>query len=300
MAGSFTTINLSQLAAPDVVDALSFELILSEMISDLQARDPSFTALVESDPAYKVLEVCAYRELLMRQRVNEAAKAVMLAFAQKSDLDQIGANFNVARRMLDPGDPAALPPVAPTFEGDDEFRARIPLSLEGYTTAGSTGSYVFHGLSADGDVKDISPVSPTPGVVTVYVLSRTGDGTASSGLLSTVSAALDAQNVRPLTDQVTVLSASIVTYSITAELVLYPGPDSSVILAAAQAAIAAYTDSVHAIGYDVALSGIYQALHQAGVQHVNLTTPSANISISDGQAAYCTGITLTVASSTNV
>lgn len=300
MAGAFTTVDLSQLAAPGVVETLSFEAILAQMLTDLRSRDPAFTATVESDPAYKILEVCAYRELLIRQRVNEGAKAVMLAFATGSDLDQIAANYNVARLVLDPGDPAALPPVPPTYETDEAFRARIPLSLEGYTTAGSEGSYVFHALSADGDVKDAAAVSPDPGQVTVYVLSQDGDGTASSGLLATVAAALNAEKVRPMTDEVLVQSASIVTYEVTAELVLYPGPDSAVVLAAAQAAIQAYTKAIHRIGYDVSLSGVYQALHQAGVQRVNLAAPTANITVGEGQAAFCTAITLTVAGSTDV
>ncbi len=300
MAGAFTTVNLSQLPAPDVVEQLDYEVILATMLADLQARDPAFTALVESDPAFKILEVAAYREVLLRQRVNEACRAVMVAFATGADLDQLGANVNVARLMIDPGNPDALPPVEPTYESDTDFRNRIALSFEAYTTAGSEGSYVFHGLSADGDVKDVSAVSPTPGMVTVYVLSRTDDGTAPPELLDAVEAALNAERVRPLTDQVTVQSASIVTYTVEAELVLYPGPDSAVVLEAAQAAIEEFTTSIHRIGYDVALSGIYQALHQPGVQRVNLTAPAANIAVSSGQAPYCTGITLTVAASTNV
>ena len=300
MAGAFTQVDLSQLRAPGVVETLDYELILAEMIADLQARDPTFTALVESDPAFKVLEVAAYRELLLRQRVNDAAKAVMLAFAEDEDLDQIGANYSVQRLVIDVGDAGAIPPVPPTYESDADFRARIQLSPEGYTTAGSEGSYVFHGLGADGDVRDVAAVSPTPGNVTVYVLSRTGDGEASAPLLAAVTAALNAERIRPMTDNVTVQSASIVDYTVEAELVLYPGPDSAVVLAAAQAAIEAYTESVHRIGYDVSLSGVYQALHQPGVQSVVLTEPSANIVISDGQAPYCTGITLTVAGATDV
>ena len=159
---------------------------------------------------------------------------------------------------------------------------------------------MYHGLSAGGTIKDISAVSPAPGQVVVYVLSRNGDGTASAGELASVAAALNAEKVRPMTDQVTVQSASIVTWSIQAELVLYPGPDSAVVIAAAQAAAQAYADSVHRNGYDVSLSGVYQALHQPGVQRVNLTLPAANIPIADGQAPYCTGITLTVAPDTDV
>lgn len=294
MAGAFTTVNLSQLPAPDVVETLSFEAILSAMLADLQARDPAFSALVESDPAYKILEVAAFRELLLRQRVNDAAKAVMLAFAQGSDLDHIGANYNVPRLMIDPGDPSAIPPVPPTYESDDAFRARIPLSLEGYTTAGSEGSYVFHAISADGNVKDASAVSPVPGDVTVYVLSHDGNGEADQPLLDTVAAALNAEKVRPMTDNVTVLSASIVNYSIEAVLTLYQGPAADAVLAAAQAAIEQYAADMHRIGFDITLSGIYKALHQAGVQNVTLTEPTANIVVSDGQAAYCTGIALTV------
>jgi len=206
----------------------------------------------------------------------------------------------VQRLVMDPGDPAAVPPVEPTYESDDDFRARIQLSPEGYTTAGSEGSYVFHGLGADADVKDIQAVSPTAGAVTVYVLSRTGNGAASAPLLAAVDAVLNADTVRPMTDNVTVLSASIVNYTITAQLVMYPGPDATVVREAALAAVTAYAEAQRRIGYDVTLSGIYAALHQPGVQRVNLTAPTANLTISNGQASYCTAITVTVASGTDV
>lgn len=300
MAGAFTTVNLSRLPAPDVVEALDFEAILSAMVADLQARDPAFSALVESDPAYKILEVAAYRELLIRQRVNDASRAVMLAFATGADLDQIGANYSVQRLVLDPGDPAAVPPVPPTYESDNDFRARIQLSPEGYTTAGSEGSYVFHGLGADADVKDVQAVSPLPGQVTVYVLSRSGTGAASPELLDAVTASLNAERVRPMTDQVTVLSASIVPYTITAELVMYPGPGPEVVRQAAEDAVTAYAEAQRRIGYDVTLSGLYAALHQPGVQRVNLTAPAANLTIADGQASHCTAISVTVAGSVDV
>jgi phage-related baseplate assembly protein len=300
MAGEYTTVNLSQLPAPGVVETLDYEVVLAAMLADLRARDPVFNALFESDPAYKILEVAAYREVLLRQRINDAAKAVMLAFAKGSDLDQIGANFNLGRLVITPGDPTAVPPVAPVMEPDEDFRARIQLSFEGYTTAGSEGSYVFHGLSADGDVKDIQAVSPDPGDVTVYVLSRTGTGTASPALVAKVVAALNAERVRPMTDRVTVLSASIVSYTITAELVMYPGPDPEVVRQAALAAVTAYAEAQRRIGYDVTLSGLYAALHQPGVQRVNLTSPAAGLTINDGQASHCTAITVTVAEDTDV
>lgn len=300
MPGAFTTVNLSQLPAPTVIEALDFETIFAAMLADLQARDPAFTALVESDPAYKILQVAAYRELLLRARVNDAARAVMLAFATGADLDQIGANFGVVRRVIDPGNPSAIPPVAPTLEGDEDFRARIQLSPEGYTTAGSEGSYVFHALGADGGVKDAQAVSPVPGEVVVYVLGRTGDGTASPELLDTVAAALNAERVRPMTDRVTVLSASIVGYTINAELVMYPGPDPEVVRQAALTAVTTYAEAQRRIGFDVTLSGLYAALHQPGVQRVDLVSPAATLVIGEGQSSHCTSISVTASAATDV
>ena len=87
---SFTAIDLSNIPAPEVVETLDFSAILAAMVADLQARDPAFTALVESDPAWKILEVAAYRELLLRQRINDASRAVMLAFATGADLEHLG------------------------------------------------------------------------------------------------------------------------------------------------------------------------------------------------------------------
>lgn len=300
MAGAFTVIDISQLTAPEVVESLDFETIFDSMLADLLQRDETFTALVESDPAYKILEVCAYRELLIRQRVNEAAKAVMLAYATGADLDQLGANVGVQRLVITPADETTVPPTPAVMESDADFRARIQLSPEGYTTAGSEGSYVFHGLGASSDVKDVQAISTDPGKVTVYVLSRTGDGTAPQTTIDAVTSTLNGETIRPMTDQVTVLSANIVEYTIEAVLTLFPGPDSSVVLQSAIDAVTTYAETQRRIGYDVPLSGLYRALHQPGVQNVTLISPAASLVLGDGQASFCTNINVTLADDTDV
>lgn len=224
----------------------------------------------------------------------------MLAFAGGADLDQIGANYGCARLVITAADDTAVPPIEAVYESDDDYRYRIQMSLDSYTTAGSKESYIYHGLSADGDVKDIEPVSPSPGVVTIYVLSRTGDGSASEELIEKVGAALNEESIRPLTDQVTVQSAAILNYTIDAELVLLPGPDQSVVQAAAVSALTEYTEAQKKLGYDITLDGIYKALRQTGVQKVNLTTPQNHISIGSGQAGHCASMNVTVAVTTDV
>lgn len=290
---TFTAIDISKLPAPKVVEEIDFETIFSEMLADLQARDPSFTALTESDPAYKILQVAAFREVLIRQRVNEAGRAVMLPYAAGADLDNLGALLNVPRLLIDAGDPNAIPPVPPTFESDTDFRRRIQLSPEGFSTAGPEGAYIFHALSADGAVLDASAISPNPGDVTVTVLSRVGNGAASSDLVSAVDEALSSESVRPLTDAVTVQSATILSYTIQATLYFYSGPGNEEVLENAQAAIETYTEESHRLGIDITLSGIYAALHQPGVQRVELTSPTANLTVDKTEAAFCTSIALT-------
>lgn len=294
MASAYTQINLAQLSPPAVVEVLDYEIILAEMLADLQARDTSFSALVESDPAYKILEVCAYRELLIRQRINEAGRAVMIAYATGTDLDHIGANYGVARLLITPADDTTIPPTPATYEADDDFRTRIILSLEGYTTAGSRAAYIYHALSADGDVKDVAVASSAPGVVDVAILSRTGSGVASPALVSTVVAALNDEEVRPLCDEVSVGSAVIVNYAITASLTLLPGVGQEEVLAASIAAATAHAAAQHKVGRDITLSGVYAALHQSGVQNVTLTSPAADEVIAWNEAAYCTAVTVTI------
>lgn len=295
MAGAFTAVDLSKLPFPDAVEQIAFETILAEMIADLQARDTAFSALVESDPAYKILEVAAYRETLIRQRVNEAIKAVTLAYAEDADLDQIAARYNVERLVITPADPTTIPPTEAVMESNDDLRRRVQLSFEGFSTAGPEGAYIFHSLGADADVLDAAAYGPpeTPGVVRVAIMSRTGNGSAPAELLEAVEATLSADDVRPLTDDVQVESAAIVNYAVAATLTFYPGPDSAVVMQAAQDALEAYVEKNHRLGRDVTRSGIFAALHQEGVQDVQLVLPESNVVTAWNQAAYCTGITLT-------
>ncbi|MER3383220.1 baseplate assembly protein [Pectobacterium aroidearum] len=294
-------IDLSQLPAPVVVEELDYEAIYTErkaMLLSLYPEDQraavARTLTLESDPLVKLLQENAYRELLWRQRVNEAARAVMVAFAQGDDLDQLGANFSVSRLVITPADDSTLPPTPALMESDSDFRLRIQQSFEGLSVAGSVGAYQYHGRSADGRVADVSVISPSPASVTVSVLSREGDGSASPELVAIVTAALNGEDVRPVADRVTVQSAAIVPYEIDATLYLYPGPEKEPVRAAAEQKLKTYISAQHRLGRDIRRSAIYAALHVEGVQRVELTTPAADIVLTDAQASYCSGYRLGV------
>ncbi|MDT7048752.1 baseplate assembly protein [Providencia stuartii] len=298
------TIDLSQLPPPDVVESLEFELIFTERKSALIAAVPdeqraaiARTLALESEPLTKLLQENSYRELILRQRINEAARASMVAFAVGSDLDQLAANNNVKRLMLSAGDPNAVPPIPPVYESDADLRVRIPSAFEGLSVAGPVGSYEHHARSADGRVADASVISPAPAYVTVTVLSREGNGSAPADLIEKVDIALNDEDVRPVADRVTVQSAKIVNYEIDAVIYCYPSPEYEPITATAEAQLKRYTTQQHRLGRDIVLSAIYAALHVQGVQRVEIKKPVADIKLDKTQASYCTNISVALGGS---
>ena len=298
------TIDLSQLPAPDVVETLDYETLLAERKATLISLYPADqqdaiarTLALESEPVVKLLQENAYREVILRQRINEAAKAVMVAWARDGDLDQLGANNGVTRLTLTPGDASAIPPVAAVMESNDDFRMRIAAAFEGLSVAGPTGAYEYHAKSADGRVADASAISPSPACVTITVLSREGNGVAAADLLAAVDSVLNDEDVRPVADRVTVQSAAIVDYAIDATLYLYPGSEAEPVRAAAEARLAAFVTAQARLGRDIRRSALYAALHVEGVQRVELAAPAEDVVLDKTQAAYCTGYRIAVGGS---
>lgn len=319
-----SAIQLSKLPPPDVVETLDFEALYQQAQAKLLELWPTFTADVESEPANAILQVLAYIAMGLRQRVNDAARACFLATAKKNDLDNLGALLGVQRLTLVAAQPEL--DIAAVMESDDDYRDRITLAPASFSVAGPADAYVYHARSASGDVLDASATSPEPediktlvastlvahgatqalqdalaaaldaatwpGDVSVAVLSRNGDGTAPQSLLDTVAATVSADNVRPLTDHVTVQSAEIIAFDIEATLYTFAGPDADIALAASRTSLDAYLASSRRLGRDITLSGIYAALQVAGIQNVELASPTATIVVGDTQAAYCRSITL--------
>ena len=286
-------IDLSQLPAPQIVDVPDFETLLAERKAEFVALHPKDeqeavirTLELESEPVTKLLQENAYRELLLRQRINEAAQAVMVAYAMGGDLDQLAANYNVTRLTVTPADNDAVPPVAAVMESDEALRLRVPAAFEGLSVAGPTAAYEFHARSADGRVADASATSPAPAEVVLTVLSREGDGTAEKDLLDVVEKALNSENVRPVADRLTVRSAEIIPYRVEATIFLYPGPEAEP--AAAKASLQKYIASQTRLGRDIRRSAIFAALHVEGVQRVELASPLADVVLNKTQAASCT------------
>ncbi|WNP36392.1 baseplate J/gp47 family protein [Enterobacter kobei] len=289
------TIDLSQLPPPAVLEMPLFKEQKALRLAELQGLDSTFNALLESEPAMKLLEILVYREMVNIARFNSGVLATLLAYAKGDDLDQIGANFDVARQVVTPADDSTIPPTEAVMEDDESYRQRIRLSWYARNTAGAREAYEYYARGVGSVVLDAHAYGPPdtePGYVDVYVLSAEGDGTPSADLLAAVNDALSPEDVRPLTDFVTVKAPEIIRYSVDATLVISTGPDTDAVVTAAKEGLASYTASVHKIETDVSIAGIYAALKQAGVDDVILRSPAATLAVGVGQAAWCESVTL--------
>lgn len=296
----FNAIDLSNLAPPKIIEELSAEQLVEDYVKYFKALGTngdktladSIEALLPSDPSYKIIEACAYRELLLRQRINDSIKSILVAYATGEDLDHLAAFVPIERKVLDEGDSTVTPPRPKVMESDDDFRKRVVLAPEAFSTAGSKGAYVFHALSVPG-VKEACPVSPTPAHVKLYIFADEGTGAASQKLLNAV-ADVFTDDVRTFTDQVEFKSAEILEYTIDATIEVDKEAPIKKIETEAALSLQRYVTECHSLGKCVALSGISAALHVSGVRSVTVANPVANIGGQEHCAPYCTVATLTV------
>ncbi len=277
-----TTVDLSRLDPPTLVEQLDYEAILARKVARIRELLPTFDATVDSDPAVKVLQVAAYDEMLLRQDFNERLTQRLIAYATGATLDHLGASIGVARLTVRPADPDTG--AVAVMETDDAFRARIVLGPEGFSVAGPELAYVKRAKDASGLVLDASATSPAPGEVLVSVLSAEGDGVASPALIAAVTAIVADKATRPLGDLVTVASAGIVRFDLSARVHTYAGPDPAIVLSAARTKLASFLANARRIGRDIPLSSLYAALTVEGVQRVELLSPAADIVCTNTQA----------------
>ena len=255
-------IDLSQVPAPAAVETLDFDVLLTEIKADLVERYPDVSDVLnlESEPLTKLLETWAYREMVWRARLNLALLASTLTYSSGDDLDVRAADYDVERK---------------DGETDDELRNRCLLSLAALSVAGPTSAYRYHALSADSRVADARIYSPAAGVVRVVLMAI--DDASYPDMSQIVYAALSADTVRPLCDTVDVTTATKLNITVDATLYLTGSPDTEMVEQAAKNALDTYMTTQRKIGATISRSGIYAALHQSGVNRVDLRLPATDI-----------------------
>lgn len=251
-------LDLTNLPPPEIVQSATYQEVYQGVLQVFAAFAPDYELFLHSDPAVKVIQAFAYREYLLRGRINEVAKSNLLAYANGADLDQLAAFYGVTR--LD-------------GENDTDLRERVRLRITGFSTAGSSASYKYFAITASNAVQDANVSRPGAGIVRVAILSKEGDGTAPQSLLDEVSAVVASDDVRVLTDTVEVVSATIRTVDVSADVWLEPDTPQEVFTALVDNFPVAF-EQHRRLGQDITLSWIIAQLHVPGVYRVTVNAPT--------------------------
>jgi phage-related baseplate assembly protein len=291
----FAAVNLGQLTAPDIVETLDYETILAACKADVVARLATMgvnfdVTMIESDPVVKVLEVAAYREVLLRARVNSACRALMLAYAQGRDLDHKATDFEVERRLMGYEDDQEAKPI---YESDTELRRRVQLAPEAFSTAGARGAYIFHALSADPSIVDVWAFCPEDGRADV-VLAGANGAAVSDAVVGKVIDVFKREDVTPLTDAVYVYKASRVDYNVVLDVTCQRGLSPSLIKSQIEAKVRAYAAERYRIAAEVYRSGLISAAFVGGVETLALCEPVESVTCADHQIPFMASLTVTV------
>ncbi|OQK44016.1 phage-related baseplate assembly protein [Vibrio vulnificus] len=277
-------IEISQLPPPEVVTQLDAKSILERMLA--RYAELSSVGLPKvGDPIYNAYSSMAEEVTRARQEFQDISLENMVAYASGKNL----------QRLADWRDLEKFP-----TESDDEFRRRVQMAPEGFSTAGPDGAYIFHALAADENVLDARPLSPDGFKVDLFILSREGSGVASADLCERVFKYVSKETKRPLNDELVVKSAEISSYRIVVELELPQGPGEQETLALAEKRLASLAAETHKLGGKVTLSLIDAAAHVQNdksekisfqpVIDVNIIEPTASVLCNLSQAPYCSEI----------
>lgn len=329
---------MTRFIAPDLSKLLdlpleepNFETILEERLQDVEARAKAAgrnfnVSPIVADPIVINQRVGADREVEVRADHNDKVRAVLLASSWGVYLDQIAATYYGISRLVVSidGDTGVV-----TYEDDDDFKQRIVLAPEAFTTAGSEGGYIFHGLELDGvkDVVDVACYGEEDGAtysnglyadafstgkrnvafegrndgdlvvapeILQVVLPSIGYGPVDQSLLDRSFSAVTSKDVRPVGDNVRIEPANEAQYVVEGVLKFAQGADPSLIVETARLAVLQYVAARRRIGSIVQLYGIAAAMKVADVAEIEITSPAADIDPGSKGAATCTNISFTV------
>lgn len=249
--------------------------IVAAMVADYEAK--SGKTLYPAQVERLLIDMVAYRETLTRMAIQEAACQNLLAFANFPMLDYLGELVGVVR----------LPD-----EGDERLRDRIREAPNRFSSSGPRDAYRFHAMSVDATITDAAVLSPTPGLVEVYLLTSTPP--APNDLLSRVKTALNDEKIRPLSDQVAVKAAEPVYYTLDVALILEAKADAESTKARVTEHLTNWTTGLQQqLGRDVVPEQVItEAMRDGGVWKASIKTPL--LTVDRHQYPHCTGVTVTI------
>lgn len=164
-------------------------------------------------------------------------------------------------------------------EEDTDYYNRMRESMESFSTAGPTNGYIYHAKSVSAAVSDVAATSPEPGVVNVRILLQNGEQ-PTKAILEEIEEALNASDVRPLTDTVTVSEPEEDPFEIDVTFYIERNSQasSSIVERDARAAVEDYILwQTGKMGRDINPSYLVQLMMGTGIKRVEVRKPEFKV-----------------------
>ena len=264
-----------------VLEKLDVERVIADRMARLKVLwaeyDPPSAAqydveALEFDPIKINQEACAYFELLIRDRVNQAARSVTLAYAIGTDLDAIASRY-----------PGGVPRLE--NESDDRYRRRIWLSPNTLSSHGTAEAYEFWALTAMPELRDVTAIRsvqhdyyPTI-LITCLMNTNYDDPKPSQEQLVFIRSYIQNLSRQGLTDVISVNPPKVKEINYTVAVWLYPGtvPDQTMLRISMN--LSALVTDQYWLGHDHTHTAIHAACKIQGVHHVEIEEPEDDVLI---------------------
>ena len=182
-------------------------------------------------------------------------------------------------------------------ENDENFRERIQIAPESFSVAGPKGAYEYYARSAHQDIIDVAVIGPPDieaGYVKLYPLMKGGE-LPSSEVLDAVLAKCGADDVRPLTDCLSVHSPEVVSYKLNVKYYIdrAKATQSTEIQSSVENAIHEWEIWQRSkLGRDLNPSELNHRIISAGAKRAEITSPSFRV-LKSSQLAVASSTTIT-------
>lgn len=177
-------------------------------------------------------------------------------------------------------------------ELDEIYRERIRTLPESFSVAGPAGAYEFWAKTASQAIIDVKVTSPKPCEVEIYIWSDTGLPT--SELKDRVMKVVNDDDIRPLTDKVTVKNPTVVNYDIT--LNYFIDKENESLVNTIQENVKIETDKYvlwqkEKLGRDINPDELIKRLKLIGIKRAIITAPVFK-KLEFNQIGVCQNVTL--------
>ena len=263
-----------------VLEKIDVETILAQRMARLKTLwagyDPPASAQydvenLEFDPIKINQELCSYFELLLRDRVNQAARSVTLAYAIGTDLDAIATRY--------PGGVPRLP-----NESDDRYRRRIWLSPNTLSPHGTAEAYEFWALTAMPSLRDVTAIRSVqhdyyPTILITCLKEPPELPAPTDEELVIIRSYIQSLSRMALTDVISVNPPKVRDINYKIAVWLYPGTSQDQTMNSIITNIANLINDQYWLGHDHSHTAIHAACRLTGVHHVVIEEPADDVMV---------------------